>query len=70
MPQDMQEIKHLVTTVLEHLNTDENSQVVELPEGLPMDIAWKEGIEDLGMVTKDNLWTYLGFAAEQKLPCF
>ena len=27
-------------------------------------------MEDLGMVTKDDLWTYLGFAAKQKLPFF
>ena len=39
MPQDMWEIKHLVTTALEHLNTDENSQVVELPEGPPMELV-------------------------------
>ena len=70
MPQDVREIEHLVTTALEHLNTDENSQVVELPEGPPMELAWKEGVEDLGMVTEDDLWTYLGFAVEQKLPFF
>ena len=39
MPQDVRTIEHLITTALEHLNTDKNSQVVELPKGPPMDIA-------------------------------
>ena len=51
------------------MNSEENSGIVELPDGRTVDIDWKEGVEDLAHLSEDDLWTCLGLP-DKKLPFF
>ena len=66
----MHNIKHLIMAVLEHINSDAASGVVDLPEGRPLEIRWKEGVEDLVNITEDEIWSCLGLQEDRKLPFF
>lgn len=66
----MRDIKHLIMAALEHVNSDTASGVVDLPEGRPLEIRWKEGVEDLANVTEDEIWSCLGLQEDRKLPFF
>lgn len=68
--QEVRDIEHLLNAALEHVNTDENSAPINFPEGPTLDMDWKEGVEDLANLTKDELWTALGFEKEKTLPFF
>ena len=59
----------MVYTALKHPHLDENSGVVELPEGCQVELDWKEGIEDLAHLSEDDLWGSLGLP-DKKLPFF
>lgn len=67
--QDVQHVKHFISAALEHVNTDENSGTVELPEGPELKMDWTEGVEDLQHLTENQLWDALG-CKDKALPFF
>ena len=60
-PQDIQDIEHLINIAIETVDNEGTMEVIELPEGREVDMAWMEGVEDLKNVMEDDLWHWLGY---------
>ncbi|KIK12890.1 hypothetical protein PISMIDRAFT_38574, partial [Pisolithus microcarpus 441] len=65
---EIREIEQLVQAALENIQPDDTA--FDLPEGDHIDIPWKEGVEDLGKFTEDELWAHLGLKEKKAIPMF
>ncbi|KAI6008989.1 P-loop containing nucleoside triphosphate hydrolase protein [Pisolithus microcarpus] len=65
---EIREIEQLVQAALENIQPDDTA--FDLPEGDHIDIPWKEGVEDLGKFTEDELWARLGLKEKKAIPMF
>ncbi|KAI5984880.1 P-loop containing nucleoside triphosphate hydrolase protein [Pisolithus albus] len=66
--QQIREIKQLVQAALENIQPDD--MAFDLPDGDGIDFTWKEGVEDLGKFTEDELWAHLGLKEQKVIPLF
>lgn len=66
--EDIEAIASRIKVSLENVQMSANTERLELELDDRVDLVeWKEGVEELGKVSEESLWTMLGFP-EQKLP--
>ena len=59
----------MINIAIETVDNEGTVEVIELPEGREVDMAWMEGVEDLKNATEDDLWHWLGYT-DKRIPYF